>query len=369
MAHTKIRRKPVRPDVCMTQGPTFEKVCALVVWALAQGMLPERVRIQFEDLHGTPPDALPDIDVRRHYPMGSSAFEQTLLAFQPDEIKDFASLTAMLNLNNATGCLKEGALQRWSLVRLIRKSYDLRPGAKGSVGAWRQKVVGSFLPVAETAILFHLVQAELDTPDARLVFAASYPKIAAMGPLVPFTLPGYAYAQWLMWPSGFRAFLCGEFRVWKTRFARAAKARSARVEALRAAQHPMYRCEFTKARILCLEAETDQDASAAFEAYPKADIIVMRDLRPLIPSAAILPRESRPIVREMHAIHVALATLEPGAWYALARPSGMSFLLNGSTSRAPKVPSNLARCEASIMGTILLALEDLRRRHDARTEP
>ncbi len=366
------RHKPKRPDVFMTQGPTFEKVCALVIWARAQEMFPERARVHFEDLDGTPPEGMPDIDVRMHYPMGSSAFEQQVLAFQPSEAEDFAALANALNQNNATGYLKEGEYQRWSLVRLIRKSYDLRNPKAFTIKSWRQKVIKKFLPVAETIVLFHLVAPELDTPEARKMFAFAYPEVVNLGSkrnsLSPFTLPGYAYAQWLLWPTSFDQFLRTEFRYWKKQFEEIRRVRRERVNALRAAKHPIYKCEFTQAWILCIEPETDQDASAAFEAYPDVDIIVVRDLRPQVPRLAILPRETRPIVREMYAIHMALHALEPESWYPLTRPSGMTFLLNGSTSRAPKVPSALARTEAAIMGTILLTLEDLWRRHQDQTD-
>jgi hypothetical protein len=365
------RHKPKRPDVYMTQGPTFEKVCALVVWALAQGIFPERARVHFEDLDGSPPEGMPDIDVREHYPQGSSAFEQQVLTFQSDETEDFAALAGVLNHNNATGHLKEGPYQRWSLVRLIRKSYDLRTSGC-SVKAWRQKVIKKFLPVAQTAVLFHLMAPELDTEEARKTFAFAYPEVMNLGGkrniLSPFSLPGYAYAQWLLWPVGFDRFLRTEFRYWRKQFEEIRRVRRDRVKALRAAKIPMYKCEFTQAWMLCIEPETDQDASAAFEAYPDADIIVVRDLRPRVPRLAILPRESRPIMREMYAIHMALHALEPESWYPLTRPSGMTFLLNGSTSRAPKVPSTLARSEAAIMGTILVTLEDLWRRHQDQAD-
>ncbi len=364
MARNIPRHKPKHPDVYMTQGPTFEKVCALAVWALAQGLFPERARVHFEDLDGEPAANMPDIDVREHYPIGSSAFEQQVLKFQANEVEDFATLAGILNHNNATGYLKEGEYQRWSFVRLIRKSYDLRI-AGCSVKTWRQKVIKKILPVAETVVLFHLVAPELDTPATRALFAAAYPAVVSMGTLSPFTLQGYAYAQWLLWPVGFQKFLSNEFRYWEKQFAEIKRVRCERVRALRAAKLPMYKCEFTHTWMLCIEPETDQDASAAFEAYPDVDIVVVRDLRPRVPRAAILPRETRPIMREMHAIHVALAKREPDAWYALARPSGMSFLLNGSTSRAPKVASALAASEAALMGTILVTLEDLWRRHDA----
>ncbi len=365
----RYRRKLTRPDVFMTQTPTFEKVCALVIWALGQDTLPERVRVQFEDIDGDPPDTMPDIDVREHYPKGSSAFEQMVVQFQGDEVADFASLTAALNRNNATGYLKEGLFQRWSLVRLIRKLYGIWNPEGFTVKSWRQKVIKRFLPVAQTAILFSLVSKECDTAAKRLEFHEAFPNIARMGPLAPFTLPGYAYAQWLMWPMGFQKFLDNEFRAWLNRFEEVHEFRARRKAQLESERIPLYVCPSTGTRILCLDVKTDQDANIALRIYPKADIIVALDGRSKIPRVAILPRESRPILREMHAIHMAFAEWEPGAWYAMPRESGFSYLLNGSISRAAKVPSQFARNEPTMMGAILVALENWHQRHSSKTEP
>lgn len=362
------QRKLSRPDVWMTQGPTFEKLCALVVWAFGHDTNPERVRVHFEDLDGPPPDGVPDIDVRAHYPQGSSAFEQTVRALCPDAEAELAALAGTLNQNNATGFLKARSYRRWSFVRLIRAAYDMRDPRACALKAWRQRTIKRFLPVAETVVLFHLC-AHIDTEEARATFAANWPGIVRMGPSSPFTLPGYAYARWLLWPHDFERFLLQDFRFWRRQFSEAFLVRDRRVRALREDRLPLYVCPSTGLRLLCLDVETDQDAAAAFEVYPDADVVVARDARPRDPRVAILPRESRPIMREMHAIHMALAKAEPDSWYAMPRESGFSWLLNGSTSRAAKVPSDLARREARIMGAILIALDDWHARQLAQTDP
>lgn len=341
----------------MTQGPTFEKVCALALYARTLGMCPKRLTVFFEDVDEDDP-RVPDIDVRAHYPPGSSAFEQVLLARCPAQAERYAELVGILNANNATGYLKRDAYGQGSLVELIRRVYDLRDPRACAVTAWRRKIIKRFLRVAETALLFYGFGRELDTGAARMAFRDTYPQYAD-GPLEPFTLNGYGYALWLMDPLEFARVFPTDVGYFRARMREVTALVGKRKAEIKAAALPLYRSPKHGTRVLYLEVETDIDAKAAFRAYPKADIVVAVDRRTRVPRTAILPRLGRPVVREMHAIHVAFARREPDAWYAKERPDSAQMLLNGSTSRAPKVVSALVRSEASLMGALLLAVEDM----------
>lgn len=343
----------------MTQGPTFEKVCALYLYGRAKGIRPESMTVVFEDTASCRGDpGLPDIDVRTHYPEGSSAFEQVLLALGSESVERFAELAGILNENNATGFLKRGEYGTGSLVELIRRAYDLRDPRACTAVAWRRKMIRKFLRVAETAILFYGFARELDTERARDGFRLLFPRYKA-GPLTPFTLNGYAYARWILDPTGFAKSFATEAAWWRKMMATVESQVRRRATELKAAELKAYQSPKHGTRVLYLEAETDVDAKAAFKAYPKVDILVVIDRRTGVPRTAILPRIGRPVVRQMHAIHVALAKREPEAWYSKERPNGASMLLNGSTSRAPKIPSVLAAAEAPLMGALLVAIEDM----------